>query len=391
MKIAHYIYSGSEKVHGGEISSINFISELSDIRDIDVFLYRPTEITNHLKNRGLDYNILRPDKGVIGPFRDLPQEDSLLLKVLHYLRFNRRVAKQFRQYDIIHYNNILGYYLTYPGTVIAGADRILHVRTEPRELTWYWIFALLTAARVVCVSEAVRHSLKRRLPYLIQERILSKMAVVYNGVRLERTEQCDKSSIEKIDIDPRRLSVGYVGSIDPRKNQLQVIKSMTEMDNLNVEIHFLGHPKDLDYYNKCLQYVNVHNLEDNCYFHGYQKNIDKWYAKLDVISLASKREGLPRAVLESMSHGTPVVSIATTGVREIINNEDNGFIVKSIPELLLKLKELEENQDRLTELGDKANTRIMENFTNEAVADELDSIYSELETNYSAGGDSLNN
>jgi glycosyltransferase involved in cell wall biosynthesis len=63
---------------------------------------------------------------------------------------------------------------------------------------------------------------------------------------------------------------------------------------------------------------------------GYVKHDEELsliYSAADVLALPSLEDNLPNSLLESLSCGTPVVSFATGGMLDVIENGRNGFLV----------------------------------------------------------------
>src|SRR5262249_55667011 len=62
-------------------------------------------------------------------------------------------------------------------------------------------------------------------------------------------------------------------------------------------------------------------------FFGYRDDIPALLGWSDVGVLTSFKEGIPRAVLESMAAGLPVVATRVTGTREVVRDGDSGILV----------------------------------------------------------------
>lgn len=61
------------------------------------------------------------------------------------------------------------------------------------------------------------------------------------------------------------------------------------------------------------------------HYQGPTNEIRKFIKKANVIVLPSYREGMPRAILEGMAMGKPIITTDTPGCRETVNG--NGFII----------------------------------------------------------------
>jgi glycosyltransferase involved in cell wall biosynthesis len=68
-------------------------------------------------------------------------------------------------------------------------------------------------------------------------------------------------------------------------------------------------------------------LEKNVVLCGWRRDIPEFLSSLDVFCLSSLWEGLPIAVIEAMASGLPAVCTDTGGVRELVREGENGFIV----------------------------------------------------------------
>lgn len=74
----------------------------------------------------------------------------------------------------------------------------------------------------------------------------------------------------------------------------------------------------------------------------------------------SRSEGIPYSVLETMSCGTPVLSMNSGGISEIINNNVNGFLFSKFNsrQIIKKIFFLKNNKKILNYLGNKASFNV---------------------------------
>jgi len=94
--------------------------------------------------------------------------------------------------------------------------------------------------------------------------------------------------------------------------------------------------------------------------------------------LNSGYEGFSHQILEAMAAGVPVVASAILGNREIINQGENGFLVKYNDEfnLIEAIKSLIQNPDIAEQLVE-GGKRTVEKFSSDRMIDETSSLLSQ--------------
>ncbi|HOY64764.1 MAG TPA: glycosyltransferase, partial [bacterium] len=68
-------------------------------------------------------------------------------------------------------------------------------------------------------------------------------------------------------------------------------------------------------------------ISDRVVFAGWRSDIDKVYADTDITVLTSDNEGTPVCLIESLSAGVPVVSTDVGGVKDVVFDGRNGYLV----------------------------------------------------------------
>ena len=119
------------------------------------------------------------------------------------------------------------------------------------------------------------------------------------------------------------------------------------------------------------------NLEGKVFFTGIQSNVKPYYEAMDLFMMSSSFEGLPIALLEAMSMGCAIVSTNAGGIKEVIQNKENGILVavddwKKMSSSLLTLVE---NPSQLAYFQMEARKRVAANFSIKAMVTELESLY----------------
>lgn len=74
------------------------------------------------------------------------------------------------------------------------------------------------------------------------------------------------------------------------------------------------------------KWIESHNLRDNFLLVGSRKDIAEILPAFDLFLITSRTEGLPRALLECLAAGIPVVSTDVGGIHELVDGKRNGLL-----------------------------------------------------------------
>ena len=78
---------------------------------------------------------------------------------------------------------------------------------------------------------------------------------------------------------------------------------------------------------RCERQVVELGLAREVRFLGYRNDIPELLGRSDIAVLTSLKEGIPRAAIEAMAAGLPMVATRVTGTREVVRDGDTGFLV----------------------------------------------------------------
>jgi glycosyltransferase involved in cell wall biosynthesis len=120
--------------------------------------------------------------------------------------------------------------------------------------------------------------------------------------------------------------VGVVGRFEERKGQRFVLESFPRIRDALPEARLvlIGDGPDRPELERLATRLGV---LDSVYFLGFLEHAVDVLPALDVFVLASRREGLSRALMEAMLAGVPVVATDVVGNREIVRDGINGTLV----------------------------------------------------------------
>ncbi|MBC7325979.1 MAG: glycosyltransferase, partial [Moorella sp. (in: Bacteria)] len=99
-------------------------------------------------------------------------------------------------------------------------------------------------------------------------------------------------------------------------------------------------------------------------------------AQADISVLVSRREGLPRAIMEAMAAGKPVVATDVRGSRELVDHGKTGYLVKlDDAEGLASALYMLINAPDLRQAMGKAGQKKIRDYSLDRVLQEMEAIY----------------
>lgn len=118
----------------------------------------------------------------------------------------------------------------------------------------------------------------------------------------------------------------YPAELSKRKRQLWLINSISNLLQKNKNIHLLLPGKD-SLNGKCNELVKSLNLDEQIHLLGYRNDIPKLLKISDIALSSANQEGLPVNIMEAMYIGLPIVASNCRGNRDLVLDNQNGFLV----------------------------------------------------------------
>jgi glycosyltransferase involved in cell wall biosynthesis len=151
-----------------------------------------------------------------------------------------------------------------------------------------------------------------------------KITVLRNGVDLEMfTPPSDKEELRK-NLGISGTTILSVGYLIERKGHHLIIEALTKLPDVRLLIAGEGAEHD-----NLLALVRRERLDKRVSFLGNvpHQRLKDYYGAVDMLVLASSREGWANVLLESMACGTPVVATKVWGTPEVVSCPEAGVLV----------------------------------------------------------------
>lgn len=212
-------------------------------------------------------------------------------------------------------------------------------------------------------------------------RIPKKKAIlIYNGFNERRFEI-------KTDINEKKKSlnistphvIAMVAVFRPEKDWNCYLNTAKQIIKERFDITFLavGQGKDWEKYNKTIA-TEERNL---IRMMGVRNDIEELLQICDMTVLTSNHgEGISNSIMESMAFGIPVIATNTGGTAEIIDDGENGLLLKSntIEELKDKILRLIDNNNEKKRIGTNASKTVQQRFLLSNMTQQYDRLYKKL-------------
>jgi glycosyltransferase involved in cell wall biosynthesis len=255
---------------------------------------------------------------------------------------------------VVHTNHGLPFYDDQPASVRA----------------LYWTLERLASAvtdRVVCVGEEMRRkSIAAKLGSP------ERFEVIYSGIETERFLEA-ASCRECLGIPDGAPVVGIVSRMAEHKGHRFLVEAVPP----GVHLLFVGDGEERESIERL-----VAEREVKATFAGHvpPEAVPDLIASMDVLVHPSTWEGLPRAAVQALLVGRPVVAFDCDGAREVVVDGVTGRLIppKSVDGLSSAIRELLGKSDRGRSLGLAGRERVVRQFDWRAAGEQLASLYGRL-------------
>ena len=227
------------------------------------------------------------------------------------------------------------------------------------------------ANRIVAVSEAVAG-------WLREEGLGDRVEVVHNGVD-PPTDVVDREAVRShFDLPTDAIVVGLFGQLVIHKGALDLVRAAHTAVSENRELHFLiaGHGP-ASFGRELRREIAAGPAAGRIHVVPPQPEIWELLAAVDVIALTTLwPDPLPRAVMEAMAAGRPVVAYKDGGVAEMVIDGETGRLCRpgNVEDLTRAILELADDEALRGRLGEAGRKRARELFSVERYLNRMEFI-----------------
>jgi len=176
-------------------------------------------------------------------------------------------------------------------------------------------------------------------------------------------------------LNDRKYDLGFIGKFNEEKQPLKFLSAVNNVDN-NCNVLIIGYGPDE---NKVITEIKkINNRKSKNVEHIRWVNHDNLYLYLNEVKLfvlPSLREGLPNVLMEAMSCGCIVLATDVGGIKGLINDNFNGYLLKdsNIDTLSKSIQNISQHKD-LEKMSNNASKSIRIEYSYSAILKQWETV-----------------
>jgi glycosyltransferase involved in cell wall biosynthesis len=299
----------------------------------------------------------------------------------------RRIAKILRRSrpQIVHtwmyHSNLLGGLAAQAAGGIPVIWGIHHSKIDSSDTKRFTVwtvracawFSKQLPARIICCANS------SELAHIQLGYDPEKMEVIYNGIDSEifRPDPGARVALRsRLGLPPDAVLIGMAGRLHRHKDHKTFFAAARLLRAEFPQVHFILCGEGMVAHHHRLAREVADGLEGRCHLMGLQRNMQAFYAALDIAANSSLSEAFPLAVGEAMACGIPCV-VTKVGDSPAIVGDTGKIVPPQQPELMASAwrELLEAGPEARRILGEAARQRVVTHFSVTQFAERYQSLY----------------
>jgi len=258
-------------------------------------------------------------------------------------------------------------------------DKVKKVKIN-RARAVFWLMQKIGNTSYIAISSAVKQSLEN-----YNGISPDKITIIPNAVLKNRPNVNDDH--QKLDMLKKMKSygnfiVGMTAHLGPQKDHKTLIDAAKIVNKQKPNIRFaliggnLVNDRD-DYRGQLERYIQKEGVAEIIHFLGEVQNPMPFVELCDIGCLISHWEGFGNALVEYMLKKKPVIGTSVGGIKDIINDGVNGFLVPRKDSALLaeKIIYLIENPGRAKDMGEQGYQKAIREYDMDRWVNRIIEVY----------------
>ena len=173
--------------------------------------------------------------------------------------------------------------------------------------------------------------------FVITYKLSTGVKLIYNGIDYNRFYYNRK-------FNDKSIMLGHVGRFEDVKNHGTIFRVYEELvkQNKKVCLKLIGKGSKLDYYKSKYRSEQIEFITET-------SSVEEELKSIDFFLFPSIYEGMPLSVIEAMASGCIILASDVGGLKELIENSENGYLLDplDISMFVGKIIELSNNLNKM--------------------------------------------
>ncbi|MNU82198.1 putative glycosyltransferase EpsD [compost metagenome] len=248
-------------------------------------------------------------------------------------QMTRRLRRE--RYDLIHVHTPNASLITRLAAFLSGSRGVVytahgfHFHTGASRIAWliYYPLERFMSRFTDALITINREDYERASDFPVRGQLiyLPGVGVDVSGLSPKANVSAEELKRE-LGIRNPALVVLCIAELNRNKNQQQLIHAVHRLIQREVPVALLLAGVGTEEAS-CIKLCQQLGLEDQVKFLGYRQDIQELMQAADVLALVSRREGLPKVLLEGLAAGKPILATDVRGSRDLVIHGDNGYVI----------------------------------------------------------------
>lgn len=274
-------------------------------------------------------------------------------------------------FDIVHTHSSKTGVIGRVAAKLAGVKKIVHTvhgfaypaaKRKTSKFVYYLMdfFAALCTDHLIVMNDADLKLARKVLPIRNKKIVLINNGVDVNAYNVKMNPDDSNALKLELDIKSNNINIVSVGRLSQQKNPELLLKAFEKIDDTRVALYYIG---DGPLYKELVDQTENMGISERVHFLGWRKDVQKILPLFDIFILASRWEGMPLAILESMAASVPVICSDIPSNRFLVEST-SGLLFKSddADDLACKIQLFLSDNDLRIWHATQANMKIKKSF-----------------------------